>query len=443
MILRKQQKKLFSKRDISTALVCLFISPFCHTNNSATAQQQNSGCSVCGDGKEVGNFDAIIQFDGREDLSCENLQLAGEEGQIEVFQCGFLKTYIAETCECRDIPSSTESPTISLTKSPVNPSESPTKSPEGCSVCGDGKIVGNKDAIFEFEGQPSIQCKSLEAAGEQGAIPLEQCAFLPSVIAVCRCQEKELPSTKPPVDVSTKSPIDDTKSPVDTPTKSPINAPTKSPLEQKDTESPKPSPSPTDLNLTTFPTSSPAPSPAPTGPTEPTTEPLTEAPVTAAPVAPTVPLPLTKRPRCGFNWGDANRNCYDFCTSGDDCTGGRNCFQDLSFACPVKTLKRCGNTFGDANTNCRGYCDTDIDCYPMKCYSEVEDICNARCGTTWDKANSQCEFQCRTLENVDCPEGQRCYRDMVRVCANSGGMSCKGSVVLILMMVGSILLLSW
>ena len=58
-----------------------------------------------------------------------------------------------------------------------------------CSVCGDGKQVGNPAAVFEFPGQPAVPCDVLEAAGEQGAIQLDQCAFLPGLISdVCGCE---------------------------------------------------------------------------------------------------------------------------------------------------------------------------------------------------------------------------------------------------------------
>lgn len=51
-----------------------------------------------------------------------------------------------------------------------------------CSVCGDGKEVGNEDAIFSFPGQTSAPCKTLQQAGYDGIIPLDTCPFLPGLV---------------------------------------------------------------------------------------------------------------------------------------------------------------------------------------------------------------------------------------------------------------------
>jgi len=410
-----------------------------------TSNNANASCSVCGDGKEVGKPDAIFKSN-QPDVACGELQGFGVDGLIQKQQCDFLPTLIG-VCECTDIPSApTKSPVDTPTKSPVDtPTKSPVDTPTPCSVCGDGKEVGEPDAIFEFPGQPVVSCGKLQDAGANGVIPTADCNFLPTLIGVCECTDIPSAPTKSPVDTPTKSPVDTpTKSPVDTPTKSPVDTPTKSPVKEESskTDSPKPSPSPSDLNPTQSPTATLAPSPAPSNPNEPTIEPLTEAPVTASPIAPTVQLPLTKRPRCGFNWGDANRNCYDFCTSGADCKGGRDCFQDMSFACPVKSLKRCGKNYGDANANCYSYCEVNADCFPKKCYAEVEDICQARCGRSWDEADGQCSNQCRTLETVDCPEGQRCFLDMVRRCSkNSGAATARVVMMTLTLAVVSVLFL--
>lgn len=155
-------------------------------------------------------------------------------------------------------------------------------------------------------------------------------------------------------------------------------------------------------------------------------------------------LPLTKRDRCGFNWKDANQNCYDFCSDADDCEGARNCFTDMSFACPVKTLKRCGKNWADANVSCESFCEDDIDCYPQKCFSGVEDICQARCGTNWEEANSQCQNQCRTLESIDCPGEEKCFLNMVRNCSKDSGATtttAKVAMTTLILFVASVLLL--
>jgi len=57
-----------------------------------------------------------------------------------------------------------------------------------CLVCGDGQVVGNPDAIFEFPGQPVLSCELLQEAGLNGLVPLEQCPFLPGLIVQCECE---------------------------------------------------------------------------------------------------------------------------------------------------------------------------------------------------------------------------------------------------------------
>ena len=63
----------------------------------------------------------------------------------------------------------------------------PATPPGGCSVCGNGLCVGNPEAIFAFPGFPSVPCGILEEAGYGGAVPLDNCGFLPSLLGVCEC----------------------------------------------------------------------------------------------------------------------------------------------------------------------------------------------------------------------------------------------------------------
>mmetsp|Transcript_14753 Transcript_14753/g.16900 ORF Transcript_14753/g.16900 Transcript_14753/m.16900 type:complete len:134 (+) Transcript_14753:120-521(+) len=57
----------------------------------------------------------------------------------------------------------------------------------GCSVCGEGKKVGNGLGIFAYPEQPEVPCSLLESAGVNGLIPLEQCSQLPPLVTVCEC----------------------------------------------------------------------------------------------------------------------------------------------------------------------------------------------------------------------------------------------------------------
>ena len=64
------------------------------------------------------------------------------------------------------------------------------------------------DAIFTFTGQPSVACGDLETAGENGQIPIDNCAFLPQLVSVCECDVAPTPA------------------PVSAPTPAPVSAPT-------------------------------------------------------------------------------------------------------------------------------------------------------------------------------------------------------------------------
>ena len=64
------------------------------------------------------------------------------------------------------------------------------------------------DAIFTFTGQPSVACGDLETAGENGQIPIDNCAFLPQLVDVCECDVAPTPA------------------PVSAPTPAPVSAPT-------------------------------------------------------------------------------------------------------------------------------------------------------------------------------------------------------------------------
>ena len=69
----------------------------------------------------------------------------------------------------------------------------PTTVPsESCSICGDGKKVGNPLAVLNMPGQPEVLCGALETAGANGVIPSHQCAFLSNIISdVCECISDE------------------------------------------------------------------------------------------------------------------------------------------------------------------------------------------------------------------------------------------------------------
>jgi hypothetical protein len=94
-----------------------------------------------------------------------------------------------------------------------------TNAQEGCSVCGDGLMVTNPDAIFAFPGQPAVTCRNLELAGESGQIPLSDCGFLPTLIeGDCQCMPAVAPTPAPV--------LAPTPAPILAPTPAPVTAPT-------------------------------------------------------------------------------------------------------------------------------------------------------------------------------------------------------------------------
>jgi hypothetical protein len=66
-----------------------------------------------------------------------------------------------------------------------------------CSICGEGKVVSQPNAIFTFPKQPAYACGVLETAGKNGQIPLNQCLVLPSIVDVCQCIPADSSSTIP------------------------------------------------------------------------------------------------------------------------------------------------------------------------------------------------------------------------------------------------------
>lgn len=77
----------------------------------------------------------------------------------------------------------------------ISPKETRQNQPS-CSVCGEGKEVGNPDAGVSFPGQAGqIPCGTLQNMGLVGLIPPPQCKVLPQLIStVCEC-ESIVPTT--------------------------------------------------------------------------------------------------------------------------------------------------------------------------------------------------------------------------------------------------------
>lgn len=275
------------------------------------------GCLICGDGQVITNPDGIFEFPGQPITPCDILQQAGLDGIVPLDLCPLLVPLIA-VCECApgDLPTEgpapTDAPVVPPTAPPVDPPTpapvdptpppvdpptpppvdpptappgpdpttqpvpAPTPAPAptgggptpcpgipdgGCSVCGVGMCVTNPDGIFVFPDQPTTPCGILEDAGFGGAIPLDQCPFLPGLVAEeCGC-DSEIPGDGPPVAPPFEPP---------TPGPPPVAPPTPRPLPDRPSDAPVPAP----------------PTPAPPTPRPPTPQPPTPGPPTPRPPVP-------------------------------------------------------------------------------------------------------------------------------------------------------------
>lgn len=68
------------------------------------------GCSVCGEGMEVGDPDGLFIFPGQPVVQCGLLESAGETGQVTDEECGLLSGLIQEACACQIADDSTLAP---------------------------------------------------------------------------------------------------------------------------------------------------------------------------------------------------------------------------------------------------------------------------------------------------------------------------------------------
>jgi len=165
------------------------------------------GCSVCGPGMCVTDFNTVFEFPGQPSVKCGDLEKAGLSGIIPLDQCGFLPGLVMDICKCQNESLRPTSPTYAKrtptpTNAPLPENECPDVPEDGCSVCGPSMCVTNFDAIFEFPGQPAVRCGDLERAGLKGVVPLDQCGFLPGLILdECKCRAESFgppPATRAP-----------------------------------------------------------------------------------------------------------------------------------------------------------------------------------------------------------------------------------------------------
>jgi len=189
------------------------------TQDICSCRATTAACSICGERKEVTNPNGIFYFPGQPSTTCRQLEENGKSGAID--DCQFLPTLVNSLCDCQ----------------PIVPQEQ-------CSVCGDGKRVTNPEGIFAFPAQPTISCRDLEIAGEEGNNDdvIDQCTLLPVLIgSLCDCQPIPPSVSAPPVATRPPTPAPSIASRQPTRTKIPT---TRLPL------SSPPSPNPTTGNPT-------------------------------------------------------------------------------------------------------------------------------------------------------------------------------------------------
>eukprot|EP00547_Thalassionema_nitzschioides_P008145 CAMPEP_0194227528 /NCGR_PEP_ID=MMETSP0156-20130528/42904_1 /TAXON_ID=33649 /ORGANISM="Thalassionema nitzschioides, Strain L26-B" /LENGTH=668 /DNA_ID=CAMNT_0038960015 /DNA_START=96 /DNA_END=2102 /DNA_ORIENTATION=+ len=131
-------------------------------------------CSVCGPGSMISIPEGLVNFGpNRPTAACQELQNFGFDGMIPPTDCAALPDFIKNVCGCTDTDGD---------------SDNEDNGGTGCSVCGDGRVVYDGDAVFKYPNRPEIKCMELQGAGLGGFISLQDCEALPSLIEnVCAC----------------------------------------------------------------------------------------------------------------------------------------------------------------------------------------------------------------------------------------------------------------
>mmetsp|Transcript_22356 Transcript_22356/g.33028 ORF Transcript_22356/g.33028 Transcript_22356/m.33028 type:complete len:337 (+) Transcript_22356:71-1081(+) len=228
-------------------------------------------CNACGEGKCITKPDEIFSFPGYPATPCGVFEdTATITAIIPLGTCGILPSLISVACGCAtskpDTPAPTAAPVSPPTRAPVLPTSAPTDAPTtsspvepaepepvdscpdlpggddnpGCSVCGPNKEVSNPGTIFDFPGQPIVNCEGLQLAGAIGLITVDECipAFFELVAGKCGC--KSCIGDDPDDETTTDAPTNEpTAAPTNEPTSAPTAAPTAVP-----TNEPTPAPVP-------------------------------------------------------------------------------------------------------------------------------------------------------------------------------------------------------
>jgi len=179
-------------------------------NNKACPNIPGDGCSICGPGKCVTDFETVFAYPNQPAVACGVLEKAGHGGLVPLAECGYLPQLVNNKCKCRSSIPKTSKPTRNPTPSPTRATPSGSACPnipdDGCSICGPGKCVTDFDNIFAYPGQPAVECGVLEKAGHGAVIPLDQCGYLPQIVKDdCKCRSS-IPVAPKPTHQPTPSP---------------------------------------------------------------------------------------------------------------------------------------------------------------------------------------------------------------------------------------------
>eukprot|EP00546_Thalassionema_frauenfeldii_P005388 CAMPEP_0178922212 /NCGR_PEP_ID=MMETSP0786-20121207/16024_1 /TAXON_ID=186022 /ORGANISM="Thalassionema frauenfeldii, Strain CCMP 1798" /LENGTH=331 /DNA_ID=CAMNT_0020596543 /DNA_START=56 /DNA_END=1048 /DNA_ORIENTATION=+ len=146
-----------------------------------------AACSVCGRGLCVTNQEGEVTV-GATSATCRDL----EEVALQTFsteECETIQALVSPSCACDIGIPITRSDQPSFLPSSFLPSICPEIPTSGCSICGEGKIVGNGEAIFTNPGNNDISCSQLETIALQGGVPLNQCILFPDLVGICECRD--------------------------------------------------------------------------------------------------------------------------------------------------------------------------------------------------------------------------------------------------------------
>lgn len=156
-------------------------------------------CSVCGEGMISSTPDAIVNLPSRTVRTCREFEQAASLGRISKQQCGLLRSFVEESCQC-----TAGLPVAAPTPAPVSSFD--------CPICGEGMVVTRPEAAVVIPTQPERTCQELLRANMMGNINRQQCGLLqPFAERYCGCIPKEL---------------------TDKPTAMPIKAPTLAPTRE-------------------------------------------------------------------------------------------------------------------------------------------------------------------------------------------------------------------